>query len=128
MLATRRDFGARGILAPGLAVLVCGVVAGVLAALGRTSAAAGVGLGLLLFLVNTFFLYITLQSLVARDAPRGASALAAASSVARLLLLGLALGAIAVALGAEAFFGACGGLLTAQISLLLRRSGSKGGA
>ena len=96
--------------------------------MGRTSAAAGVGLGLLLFLVNTFFLYITLQWLVARDAPRGASALAAASSVARLLLLGLALGAIAVALGAEAFFGAGGGLLTAQISLLLRRSGSKGGA
>ncbi|MDD5263378.1 MAG: hypothetical protein PHU43_00895 [Candidatus Bipolaricaulis sp.] len=124
----RRSETTRGILAPGFAVLVCGVLAGVLAALGRTSAAVGVGLGLLLFLINTFFLYATLQSLVGRGSPHGAPFLAAASSVARLLLLGVALGGIAAFLGSETFLGAGGGLVAAQISFLLRRSGSEGGA
>ncbi len=128
MSAVRRIPGASRILAPSLAVLVCGILAGILAALGRTWAATGVGLGLLLFLLNTFFLVATLQSLVARDAARAAPALAAVSSVARLLLVGVALAVIAVVLGSEAFLGAGGGLIAAQISLLLRRSSSEGGA
>lgn len=128
MSITPRSEEARSVFAPGFAILVCGVLAGILAAFGRTSAAVGVGLGLLLFLVNTFFLYATLQSLVGRTAPHGAPALAAASSVARLLLLGAALGGIAVSLGSETFFGAGGGLVAAQISFLLRRFGSEGGA
>ncbi|MEN6369628.1 MAG: hypothetical protein ABFD77_08035 [Thermotogota bacterium] len=128
MSAPRRISGAGRILAPCRAVLVCAILAGVLAALGRTSAAAGVGLGLLLFLLNTFFLVATLQSLVVRDATRGASTLAAVSSAARLLLLGVALALIAVVLGSEAFLGAGGGLVAAQISFLLRRFGSEGGA
>ncbi len=128
MPITRRSEEPRGGFAPGFAVLVCAVLAGILAALGQRSAALGVGLGLLLFLLNTFFLYATIQSLVGRAAPHGAPALAAASSVARLLLLGVALGGIAVLLGSETFFGAGGGLVAAQISFLLRRFGSEGGA
>ncbi len=128
MSALRRIPGASRILAPGPAVVVCGILAGILAALGRTSAAAGVGLGLLLFLLNTFFLVATLQSLVARDAAHGAPALAAVSSAARLLLVGAALAVIAVVLDSETFLGTGGGLIAAQISLLLRRSGSEGGA
>jgi hypothetical protein len=128
MSAVRRSPGATGILTVGVAVLLCGFSATVLAALGRTRAAMGVGLGLLLFLLNTFFLAATLQSLVAGDTARGTPVLAAISSVARLLLLGVGLAAIAVGLGTEAFLGAGGGLAAAQISLLLKRSGSKGGA
>ncbi|MCX6093870.1 MAG: hypothetical protein NTY63_03490 [Candidatus Bipolaricaulota bacterium] len=128
MPTLRRIPGTSRILAPGLAVLICAVLAGILVALGQTAAAAGVGLGLLLFLLNTFFLVATLQSLVARDAAHGAPMLAATSSAARLLLLGIALAVIAVVLGSDVFLGAGGGLIAAQISLLLRRSGSEGGA
>lgn len=128
MPITRRREEPRGIFAPGFAILVCAVLAGILAALGHTSAAVGVGLGLLLFLINTFFLFVTLQSLVGRAAPHGAPALAAASSIARLLLLGIALVGIAITLGSETFLGAGGGLIAAQISFLLRRFGSEGGA
>jgi len=123
-----RDLGAKRPLAPILAVVVCAAAAGGLAVVGRPHAAEGIGLGLALFVLNTALLSATLRRLAVRDAPRGAAVLVAGSSLLRLLLLGGALSAIAVGLGKETFLGAAGGLAVAQISLLFKRSGSKGGA
>lgn len=128
MSTGRRGPGAGRLLAPGLPLLLCAVLAALLAAFGKTSAALGVGLGFVLFLANTYLLAATLRSLVARDASHASAVLAAASSVARLLLLGVALAALVLFVGREVFLGAGGGLALSQISLLLRRFGSKGEA
>jgi hypothetical protein len=120
--------GAAGVLGVGVSFLVCGVLAVGLLAFGRPTAALGVGLGFALFLANSLFLYLTLASLVGRDAPSRARVLAGLSMVGRLLLLGFALWLIVSRLGREAFAGAGGGLLVAQISLLFRRFGAEGGA
>lgn len=119
--------GAAGALRLGGSFLLCGAGAVALLAFGRTAAALGVGLGFALHLANALALYWILASLVGAGEPKRASVAAAASSVGRLVLLGLALWMIASHLGREAFFGAGGGLLAAQISLFIRGSDAKGG-
>ena len=124
--------GAARVLGLGISFLVCAVAAGGLLVLGQLAAALGVGLGLALHLSNALFLYVTLASLVVRDAADGtarhAAAIASISSIGRLLLLGFVLWWIAVALGRETALGAGGGLALAQISFFFRRSDAKGGA
>jgi hypothetical protein len=128
MSTTPRILGTAGAFSLGGSFLFCAALAGALVATGHARAAIGAGIGLALCVSNLVLLYVTLRSLVGREAPGRAGLLAAVSSVGRLLLLGLALGAVAAFLGREAFLGAAGGLVLAQISLFLRRSGAKGGA
>jgi hypothetical protein len=124
--------GAARVLGLGVSFLVCAVAAGGLLVFGQLAAALGVGLGLALHLVNAFFLYVTLASLVVRGAADGAvrraAAIASVSSIGRLLLLGFVLWWIAATLGRETLLGAGGGLALAQISFFFRRSDAMGGA
>ena len=124
--------GAARVLGLGVSSLVCAVAAGGLLVFGQPAAAFGVGLGLGLHLVNAFFLYVTLASLVVRGAAGGtvrrAAAIASVSSIGRLLLLGFILWWIAATLGRETALGAGGGLALAQISFFFRRSDAMGGA
>jgi hypothetical protein len=126
MSAEPRIPGAARIFGIGVPFLMCALLASALAAFGRTAAALGVGIGFGLYLVNTALLFVTLRSLAEEKANRHVAALAGASSAGRLLLLGVALGGVAVAMGRDAFFGTAGGLLVSQISFLLRRMGTKG--
>ncbi len=119
--------GAAGALRLGGSLVSCVVLACGLLAFGRAAAAIGAGIGLGFFLANTFFLYLTLQSLVGATSRR-AAAIAGVSSAGRMLLLGFLLWWILTAWGRETALGAGGGLALAQISLFFRRSGARGGA
>lgn len=119
---------AAGALRLGGSFLFSCALAAVLFGLGFRAAALGVGLGFALTLANAIFLTWTLAVLVGREAPERAALAAAASSVGRLLLIGLALWLVVSRLGRETFFGAAGGLLVSQISLFIRGSDAEGGA
>ncbi len=123
-----RHPGAAGVLRLGGSFLLCAALAGTLLLLRQPEAALGTALGYSLHMANALFLYATLRSLVGREAPRRAALAAAASSVARLALLGAVMWLIMTRVGRSAFLGAAGGLLVAQVSLLFRRFGAEGGA
>jgi hypothetical protein len=127
MLPVFRLSEAAGALHLGVSFLACGALAAGLLAFGKVGIALGVGFGLVLHLTNTFFLYLSLTSLVRRDLPQRAPLVVGVSMVGRLLFLGFALWLIASRLGREVFLGAGGGLLVAQVSLLFRRFGAEGG-
>jgi hypothetical protein len=91
----------------------------ILLLLGYRWAAAGVGMGFILYAVNGFFLYETGRSLLTGGSAKTVRWVAAGSSAGRLLLLGMSLGAIGVFLGREAVLGAGGGLLVSQLNLRL---------
>lgn len=96
---------------------VCALVAIVLGLLGRGLAAAGIGIGILLFVVNLLLLYEIGRALLSPRPARLAWLIAGGSSVGRFLLLASALCLVFASLGKEALLGACGGLLIAQVNL-----------
>ena len=98
---------------------LCLLGAVILLLLGYRWAAAGVGMGFILYAVNGFFLYETGRSLLTGGSAKTVRWVAAGSSAGRLLLLGMSLGAIGVFLGREAVLGAGGGLLVSQLNLRL---------
>lgn len=92
--------------------------------LGHPWAAAGLWIGVVLFLGNLFMLHEIGRSLLDARSRRLGRSMAIGSSLGRILLLGVLLAAVGAALGREALLGACGGLLIAQVNLNLsaRRS------
>jgi hypothetical protein len=79
------------------------------------AAALGMVLGVLLFAVNLLLLYEAGRSLLSSSTPRAGRAIAAGSSVARLLMMGVGLWLVFAFLGREALLGACGGLFLSQV-------------
>jgi len=110
----------------GSGFFVCAVVAAILFAFGQRLAAAGVGVGFVLYALNLFFLYETARGLLTRADSGGPRFLAAASSVGRLLFLGIMLTFVFLFLGRAALLGACGGLFLSQVNLHLQRRQPKG--
>jgi len=95
------------------------VASGVLLLIGREVAALGVVLGACLFAVNLLLLYEAGRSLLAASSTGLGKAMAAGSSVARFLMMGVALWLIASYLGREALLAACGSLFLSQVHLRL---------
>jgi len=110
----------------GSGIFLCAVAAGILIAFGRPMAAAGVGIGFALYAINLFFLYEAARGLLSRADSGGPRFLAAASSVGRLLFLGMILTLVFLFLGRAALIGACGGLFLLQVNLHLQRRQPKG--
>ncbi|MFC2081678.1 hypothetical protein ACFLR0_00665 [Candidatus Bipolaricaulota bacterium] len=84
---------------------------------GRVLAALGVVIGVLLFAANLFLLYEAGRSLLSASSSVAGRALAAGSSLARFLMMGVALWLVFAFLGRDALLGACGGLFLSQVSL-----------
>jgi hypothetical protein len=105
---------------------VCGVVAIVSGLLGQGMAAAGIGIGVVLFLVNLLLLHEIGRSLLSPRSARWVGVIAGGSSVGRLLLLAAALSLIFSSLGKGALVGACGGLFIAQVNLHFGWRGIRG--
>jgi len=81
------------------------------------AAALGVLLGVGLFAMNLILLYEAGRSLLSASSKGTGRALAAGSSIARLLMMGVALWLVSAFLGREALLGACGGLFLSQVHL-----------
>jgi len=105
-------FRLRGLLILG------GVGASTLAAIGFTEAAIGFAIGLSLFVVKSFFLYEAGRALIKHNSKGIGRAVAGLASMGRILLLAVAL-ALVAQLGRSALFAACGGLFLGQINLHL---------
>jgi hypothetical protein len=90
----------------------------VLTSLGQGEAAIGLLIGVSLYILNLAFLYEGGKSLLSAGTKRTGRAVAAVSSVGRLLFLGVALSFV-LRLGLVAFIAACGGLLAGQVNLHL---------
>ena len=80
-------------------------------------ATLGVVIGVALFVANLFLLYEAGRSLLSASSRGAGRALAAGSSVARFLMLGVGLWLVFSFLGREALLGACGGLFLSQVNL-----------
>jgi len=100
----------------GLLALVAIVV---LLSLKLYAAALGVLLGVGIFLLNAILLYESGRSLLSREGARTGRALAAGSSIARFLMMGVALWLVFEFVCREALLGACGGLFLSQVHLHL---------
>lgn len=100
-------------------LIVLGLIGvSVLMTIGFLQAAAGLALGLSLFVLNTFFLYEAGRALIKRDSRKIGRAIAAFSSVGRILFL--AMGLVFVSrMGQVTLLAACGGLFLGQIYLHL---------
>jgi hypothetical protein len=105
---------------------ICGVIAIVLGLLGQGMAAAGIGIGVLLFLVNLLLLHEIGRSLLSPRSARWVGLIAGGSSVGRLLLLATVLSLVFASLGKGALVGACGGLFVAQVNLHFGWRGIRG--
>lgn len=110
----------------GSGFLLCAVLAMILFSFGLRSAAAGVGIGFSLYVLNIFFLYETARGLLARADSGGPRMITAASSIGRLLFLGIVLTSVSLFLGRFALLGACGGLFLSQVNLHLQMGRPKG--
>ena len=99
-------------------LILGGVGASILAAIGLSEAAVGFAIGLSLFVVKSFFLYEAGRALIRRNSKGIGRAIAGLSSMGRILFLAVAL-ALVSQLGQAALFAACGGLLLGQICLHL---------
>jgi len=98
----------------GLLALVAIVV---LLSFGVYLAALGVVIGVALFAANLFLLYEAGHSLMSASSRGAGRALAAGSSIARFLMMGVVLWLVVTFLGREALIGACGGLFLSQVNL-----------
>jgi hypothetical protein len=96
---------------------ICAVASIVLGLLGCGMGAAGVGIGVALFVVNLGLLHEIGRALLSPQPGRWTRLIAGGSSVGRILLLAVALSLVFVFLGKEALLGACGGLFVAQVNL-----------
>ncbi len=99
-------------------LILGGVGTSTLAAIGFTEAAIGFAIGLSLFVVKSFFLYEAGRALIRRNSKGLGRAIAALSSLGRVVFLAVAL-ALVSRLGQAALFAACGGLFLGQINLHL---------
>jgi len=108
----------------GRSALIAAAAAIVTGLLGYPRAAAGVWIGVALFIANLLLLYEIARSLLGVQSRRFGRSMAIGSSLGRALLLGILLAAVGATLGREALLGACGGLLITQVNLALppRRS------
>lgn len=119
-MAREPHFGVSGAfrdLRLGWAFLLCAALALGLSGFGRTGAAAGVGLGYGLFLLNLLLLRETARSLLDGASERRVRLIVGLSAGGRLVLLAVGLSAIGVLFSRETLLGACGGLLVAQVNL-----------
>jgi len=100
-------------------LLVLGAAgASVLAALGLTEAALGLVIGTTLFILKSFFLYEAGRALIRRDSKGIARAIAALSSLGRVVFLAVALVLVAQ-MGLPPLLAACAGLVLGQLNLHL---------
>ena len=90
----------------------------ILAAIGLTQAALGLTIGVVLFVVKSFFLYEAGRALIKRDSKGIGRAVAALSSLGRVAFLAVAL-ALVAQLGHSALYAACAGLFLSQVNLHL---------
>jgi len=89
----------------------------ILLSFGRYFAALGIVIGVALFVANLFLLYEAGRSLLSSSSRGAGQALAAGSSIARFLMMGVGLWLVFTFLGREALIGTCGGLFLSQVSL-----------
>ena len=100
-------------------ILVLGIVgASILASVGLSEAAVGLVIGLALFVLKSFFLYEAGRALIKRDSKGIGRAIAALSSLGRVVFLAVAL-ALVAQMGLSALLSACGGLVLGQLNLHL---------
>ena len=100
-------------------LLAVGVVgACVLTAVGLLEAALGLGVGIALFILKSFFLYEAGRALIKRDSKGMGRAIAALSSLGRGAFLAVTLSLVAQ-MGLSALSSACGGLFLGQLNLHL---------
>lgn len=100
-------------------LLVLGIVGtSILAAVGQPAAAIGLVIGLALFVLKSFFLYEAGRALIKRDSKGIARAIAALSSLGRVVFLAVTL-ALVAQMGLSTLLSTFGGLILGQFNLHL---------
>jgi len=100
-------------------LLVLGAVGtSILAAVGQPAAAIGLVIGLALFVLKSFFLYEAGRALIKRDSRGIARAIAALSSLGRVVFLAVTL-ALVAQMGLSTLLSTFGGLVLGQFNLHL---------
>jgi hypothetical protein len=90
----------------------------ILATVGLLQAAVGFGIGVGLFVFNSYFLYETGRALIKRDSKGRGGAIAGISSLGRILFLAMVL-AVVSRQGQVVLFATFGGLVLGQTNLHL---------
>jgi hypothetical protein len=97
---------------------VASVTGVVLTSIGLWQAAIGFGIGVMLYMVNLFFLYEGNRSLISARSPRSGRIIATISGIGRKAFLAVSLAFLAQ-FWFPALIATCGGLLAGQVNFQL---------